>query len=117
MMYQQQQPQQYYQRQPYVLGLRGRPVSSIDEVRAIPVEFDGSVSYFPDLANNRIYTKQINLDGTASLLMYELKEIPTSAPTDVEYITRQEFESVLAQLRKEAQPQAAPQRPAAEFKF
>ena len=55
---------------------RIRPVSSIDEVKASVIDFDGSVFYFPDLANKKIYTKQINLDGTASLNMYELKEIP-----------------------------------------
>lgn len=49
-------------------GLKGRPVSSLEEVRATGIDFDGSVFYFPDLANRRIYTKQINLDGTASLL-------------------------------------------------
>lgn len=47
--------------------LKGRPVTSIDEVRASQVDFDGSVSYFPDTAHNTIYTKQINLDGTASI--------------------------------------------------
>lgn len=44
---------------------RVRPVSSIDEVRAASIDFDGSVFYFPDLANKKIYTKQINMDGTA----------------------------------------------------
>ena len=37
--------------------LKGRPVSSIDEVKAASVDFDGSIFYFPDLANNRIYSK------------------------------------------------------------
>ena len=50
--------------------------SSIEEVRASAIDFDGSVFYFPDLANKKIYTKQINLDGTASINMYELKEMP-----------------------------------------
>lgn len=49
------------------MGIKGRPVSSIEEARAISIDFDGSVFYFPDLANRRIYTKQINMDGTASL--------------------------------------------------
>ena len=40
------------------------------------IDFDGSTFFFPDLANKRIYTKQINIDGTASLNMYELKELP-----------------------------------------
>ena len=112
----QQQQQQMY-RPSYVLGLKGRPVSSIDEARAMTIDFDGSVFYFPDLANNRIYTKQINLDGTVSLLMYELKEIPTVTPTNADYITRQEFETALAQLKNI--PAAAPNAgaPTAEFKF
>ena len=44
---------------------RIRPVSSLEEVRASAIDFDGSVFYFPDAANKTIYTKQINLDGTA----------------------------------------------------
>jgi hypothetical protein len=38
-------------------GLKGRPVSSIEEARATTVDFDGTIFYFPDLANKRIYTK------------------------------------------------------------
>ena len=79
------------------LSLRGRPVSSIEEVRASTIDFDGSVFYFPDLANKRIYTKQINMDGTATLLMYELKEIPTEVPPS--FVTREEFESAIQQLK------------------
>ena len=44
------------------------------------------------MANKRIYTKQINIDGTATINLYELK-VPT--PTDQmanSYVTRQEFE-------------------------
>jgi hypothetical protein len=73
--------------------LKGRPISSIEEVRAAAVDFDGSIFYFPDLANRRIYTKHINMDGTASVLMYELKEMP--AETNSQYITREEFEAVI----------------------
>jgi hypothetical protein len=74
-------------------GLKGRPVSSLDEARATSIDFDGSIFYFPDLANKRIYTKQVNADGTATLLMYEIAELPVGAPTDsANFITRQEFE-------------------------
>ena len=59
------------------IGLKGRLVSSLEEARATSIDFDGSIFYFPDLANRRIYTKQINLDGTATLNMYELREMPT----------------------------------------
>jgi hypothetical protein len=58
------------------INLKGHPVASLEEARATSIDFDGSVFYFPDLANRRIYTKQINMDGSASLNMYELKEIP-----------------------------------------
>ena len=77
-----------------------RPVSSIEEVRACPIDFDGSVFYFADVANKRIYTKQINLDGTASINLYELKAIPTADQNmDATYITRQEFDTVINQLK------------------
>lgn len=99
--------------------LKGRPVSSIDEVRAIAVDFDGSISYFPDLANNRIYTKQINIDGTSTMLMYELKELPISPSINSQYVTREEFEEVINQLRGVTTTPPAPQPPAAkeEFRF
>lgn len=77
-----------------------RPVSSIEEVRACPIDFDGSVFYFADVANKRIYTKQINMDGTATINLYELK-IPTQADQSAtSFVTRQEFEQVINQLKE-----------------
>lgn len=98
-------------------GLKGRPVSSLDEARASSIDFDGTVFYFPDLANKRIYTKQINIDGTASLLMYELKEIPIE--TQPNYITREEFENTIAQLKNllATAQQSSPVEEKPEFKF
>lgn len=103
-------------RQP-TIGLKGRPVSSIDEARASSVDFDGTVFYFPDLANKCIYTKQINLDGTATLLMYELKEIPV--PSQPNFITREEFENTIAQLKNSlaTAPQSSSTETKQEFKF
>ena len=80
------------QQQPQFVGLKGRPVSSLEEARAAAIDFDGSVFFFPDLANKRIYTKQINLDGTASMNMYEYKEVPTEALNSSNFVTRQEFD-------------------------
>ena len=85
------------------LGLKGRPVSSLEEVRAAQIDFDGSLYVFPDLAHNRIYTKSINMDGTASLNMYELSQIPSSAPTTIEtdnFVTREEFNDAVGQLKE-----------------
>lgn len=104
--------------QPFA-GLKGRPVASIDEVRASIIDFDGSIFYFPDLANKRIYTKQINVDGTAVLNMYELKEIPAEAPgVNPQYVTREEFEAAILALRQSSAmveaPQPVPQVPASK---
>ena len=107
-MYQQQQNP--YPRQPmYINFLKGRPVSSLDEVRAISVDFDGSISYFPDIANNKIYTKQVNIDGTSTVLMYELKEIPVPEPVvPQDVITREEFNQTLIELKKSLEQSTTP---------
>lgn len=98
--YQQYRPVQSVIQQPYA-GLKGRPVASVEEARASIIDFDGSIFFFPDLANKRIYTKQINIDGTALLSVYELKEIPIEPElTPQAYITREEFETVINQLRQ-----------------
>lgn len=115
-----QQPQNQYpsylrqQQQPQPqIALKGRMVSSIEEARAMSIDFDGSIFYFPDLANRRIYTKQINMDGTATLNMYELKDIPniTAAPEET-YVTRQEFEQVITQIKNILRPQETKQEAA-----
>ena len=127
------QPTQNYYYQPTqnqtrsLLGLKGRPVSSIDEVRAAAVDFDGTISFFPDLANGKIYTKQCNIDGTASLNMYELKEIPAVPNPNADYVTRDEFNTAMLSLKqafvkanlaeKSQEPAQQPQTSNPEFKF
>lgn len=122
----------YYQPPPMTqtrqpsLGLKGRPVSSLEEVRAAAVDFDGTVSFFPDLANGKIYTKQCNIDGTASLNMYEVKEIPNTQQSTT-YVTREEFNNTMqalkqilaqANLVKESPDQTQPQQTSTpEFNF
>ena len=112
----------YYRQQPYQTrpatyqpqmsiqqGLKGRPVSSVEEARAASIDFDGSIFYFPDVANNCIYTKQINMDGSASLNVYELRKMPLqNMPVNIDtasFITRDEFEQVIARLRSDLFPQ------------
>ena len=129
------QPTQNYYYQPPLsqarnplLGLKGRPVSGLEEVRAAAVDFDGTVSFFPDLANGKIYTKQCNVDGTASLNMYEVKEIPTAPIVNsTNYVTRDEFNQAMAALKqvlaqanlvKESPDQTQPQQTSVpEFNF
>lgn len=96
----QQPPQNMYMRQtPYYMGLKGRPVASLEEARASSIDFDGSVFYFPDIANHCIYTKQINIDGTATLCVYELSTTPIENNSTQNFITREEFDTVISQLK------------------
>ena len=113
----------YLRQAPPQVTLKGRLVSSLEEARATSIDFDGSVFYFPDLANKRIYTKQINMDGTASLYVYELRETPVEeekssvAPSVEKFVTREEFERVLAELRQKPTDPAvsAPQKEKVEL--
>ena len=91
------------------MGIKGRPVASIEEARASIIDFDGSIFYFPDLANKRIYTKQINMDGSAILNVYELKLAPIEHEN---FVTREEFEAFVNSLRAPAAPVEVPQAPA-----
>ena len=102
--------QSYMQPGQLPMSLKGRLVSSLEEARASSIDFDGSVFYFPDLANKRIYTKQINIDGTASLYVYELREMPVQkedssfVPLVEKFVTREEFERVLEYIKTLQKP-------------
>ena len=104
----------YLRQAPPQTGLKGRPVSSLEEVRASSIDFDGSVFYFPDMANRRIYTKQINIDGTAALNVYELIELKnetkegTVLPSMDKFVTKEELQQVLAQFRQSLDEKTAP---------
>ena len=98
-------------------GLKGRLVSSLEEARATSIDFDGSIFYFPDLANKRIYTKQINMNGTATLNVYELREVPImnenpQVPQSMNnFITRDEFEQVIGQIQQKLPKEVAQVQP------
>ena len=79
--------------------LKGKPVSSLEEARATSIDFDGSIFFFPDLANKKIYTKQINMDGTATMQCYELSQLPIEQNNNINnFITRDEFNNALQEL-------------------
>lgn len=121
--YPQIQPQQ---QRSYLPNLKGRPVSSLDEVRATSVDFDGSLFFFPDIANKKIYTKQINVDGTATINMYEFKNIPVEqVATNPSYVTKEEFDETLKKIQgmfdtltnQIPSTPSVPPSPEREFKF
>jgi hypothetical protein len=89
---------------PVPAGLRGRPVTSFEEARVAQIDLDGSIFLFPDMGNKKIYTKRINIDGTAALQTYILDE-KVSELQHNEPVTRDEFnelkktlEALVAQL-------------------
>lgn len=61
--------------------IRGRMVTSLDEVKAAMIDLDGGVHVFTDFGNHKIYTKQINLDGTATINTYCLEDPIKSPPS------------------------------------
>ena len=71
---QQQMMQQQFPQMPQqqMLGLKGRLVSSIEEVKATPVDMDGSETYFPHPASNSIFTKSIDMNGNPVVRRYVL---------------------------------------------
>lgn len=84
--------------------LKGRPVSSLEEARASMIDLDGSLFVFTDIANNKIYTKQIMLDGTAELKTYELVEQNKSQAehkNSNECVSKKEFDEVIGKLKKQ----------------
>ena len=77
--------------------IKCRPVSSKDEAKAYQIDLDGSLWVFTDLANGKIYTKQINNNGTATFQTYLLtQDQPYDSSGD--YVTREEFNKVIQAL-------------------
>lgn len=77
-----------------------RAVTSIDEAKAAMIDLDGSMTIFTDLGHNRIYTKQINLDGTATLNSYVLEQ-PEDPKTDNIEIRLKNLEDIVGYLKGE----------------
>ena len=97
--------------------IKGRPVVSIDEARASQIDLDGSLYVFPDLGNKKIYTKQINMDGTATLNVIELAAPVKEAPAP-DYVTKDELDEILTSFKAslaQEKPQEARSAPKQNF--
>ena len=90
--------------------LKCRPVSSKDEARAYQIDLDGSLWVFTDVGNGKIYTKQVNNDGTATFKTYVFTE-DENPYGSTEYVTKEEFNRVVQTLMAAMQP-ASSQEPA-----
>lgn len=82
--------------------IKGRPVSSLEEARASMIDLDGSMFVFTDIANKRIYTKQIMLDGSAELKVYTLQEQNIKEQKqDSNYVLQTDFEEAINILKNQ----------------
>ena len=63
--------------------LKGRPVSCYEEAKSYPIDWDGSLYVFPDLSNNRIYTKQSMNDGSCPTRCYIEQQMPQNTSSQV----------------------------------
>lgn len=95
---QQQQQVQMPQQMSNQNYLKGRPVVSIEEARAAQIDLDGSLFVFTDIGNKKIQTKQINLDGTATLNTYSL--VDNVVPSE-SYVTKSELNEAIEAIKKE----------------
>ena len=77
--------------------LKCRPVSSKEQAIASQIDLDGSLWVFTDVGNGKIYTKQINNDGTATFKTYTLSKDEESYPSS-EFVTKDEFNKVIQSL-------------------
>ena len=79
--YQQTYPQSQQMYQSPIVGIKGRPVTSIDEAKAAQIDLDGTLTYFPSIAENKIYVKSIGFDGLPVFNVYQLVDNQPTQPT------------------------------------
>ena len=92
--------QQYMSDMSALEQLQGRPVTSVEEARALPIKLDGTVFYFPDMSSHKIYTKQFNPDGSASFKIYVEDN---SDSTRLKYVTQQELMDAMTNIKNMVQ--------------
>ena len=84
--------------------LKCRPVSSKEQAMAYQIDLDGSLWVFTDVGNGKIYTKQVNNDGTAAFKTYIFTEEQGPYNSN-DYVTKSEFNKVVQTLMAAIQQQ------------
>ena len=87
--------------QPQGIYLKGRAVTGIEEVRGTIIDQDGSLFIFPDIGHNKIYTKQINLDGTATINSFALEKTPIQ--TEQKYVEVEQMNKIINSFNQQIQ--------------
>ena len=82
----------------YAMGLKGRLVTNVEEAKAAQIDLDGSSTFFPCVAEKKIYEKAIDLNGLPVFRVYTLQEdakgIPTYASNEVVTSLQQRVEQL-----------------------
>lgn len=105
-MRQQQMPQPYVQPynspptipQPANAGITTIPVTCYEEAKAARIALDGSVTVFLDIQNNCIYTKQLNNNGIAELIVYQ--RVPENTQQQPQYVGMQDFQALQSRIEQ-----------------
>ena len=87
--------------QPQGIYLKGRAVTGIEEVRGTIIDQDGSLFIFPDIGHNKIYTKQINIDGTATINSFTLEKTPVQ--TEQKYVEVEQMNKIINSFNQQIQ--------------
>ena len=97
MEYQQYQPSYPQNTQSYsqqgIVGLQGKIVDSVDVVKSMDINLDGSISYFPIADGTAIATKQLQADGTSKVVVY--KAVLSEEKKRDDYLTKEDLENAL----------------------
>ena len=91
-MQQQFQPQQF--QQPQMPNIR--PVTSIEEVRGVTPNFDGSKLYFEDTVNKKLYSKYIDNNGMPHIDTYTITV--EGEQIKEAYCTKEEYNALKMEL-------------------
>lgn len=68
------QTQQYYNRPQMPSYLKGRMVTSVDEAKASQFDLDGTITFFPSLAENKVYAKTLDNNGLPVFMQFVLQQ-------------------------------------------
>lgn len=98
--FQQQYPQQPQMQAPQPQTPQNiiRPVTSLEEVRSITPNFDGSKMYFEDVTSGKVYIKYLGMNGLPVTDIFEKSVAPAvSENTTVntgDFVSKTEFEEL-----------------------
>lgn len=80
-----------------VSEIQGKPVDSIEVVKAMDIALDGSINYFPLTDNSAIVTKQIQQDGTSKIIVYKPVDIEEDSNKE-KYVTESELTNAIKNI-------------------